>query len=401
MTRITTNRPAIRRRRAFMTRRQFVAAVAGTAALPLAPAIVRGQSASVTKFGHIQPLTGPSAAYGIRARDGALIAVEEINAAGGWTDAKGQKRQLEMLVGDMANDPKQAITLFRQYATDSQVVALLGPTNSVGYIPLVPVASQIKIPLIGNGSGAPIKEWNAYTYRVNPVSSLAVPILVKKVVDKLKIKRLAVIYDQTQDAQAGDAEVCKHLAGTLGYELIAFEAFRANDQDFSPQIAKIRSLRPDAIYVAAATGDGIKVVSQIRELGIDKPLITGFGSFQDPVYWDGTKGGVKGDYTWLAQDLSSPSAQLKPFLDKYNARFAQQEATSFSTFGYDSVVTLVEALKKAGEPDRDKVAAALASLDFTTPIGSRITFKNPPDGNNVNPSVVAVQISGRGTYVAV
>jgi len=384
-----------------MTRRQFVAAVAGTAALPLAPAIVRGQSASVTKFGHIQPLTGPSAAYGIRARDGALIAVEEINAAGGWTDAKGQKRQLEMLVGDMANDPKQAITLFRQYATDSQVVALLGPTNSVGYIPLVPVASQIKIPLIGNGSGAPIKEWNAYTYRVNPVSSLAVPILVKKVVDKLKIKRLAVIYDQTQDAQAGDAEVCKHLAATLGYELIAFEAFRANDQDFSPQIAKIRSLRPDAIYVAAATGDGIKVVSQIRESGVDKPLITGFGSFQDPVYWDGTKGGVKGDYTWLAQDLSSPSAQLKPFLDKYNARFAQQEATSFSTFGYDSVVTLVEALKKAGEPDRDKVAAALASLDFTTPIGSRITFKNPPDGNNVNPSVVAVQISGRGTYVAV
>jgi branched-chain amino acid transport system substrate-binding protein len=384
-----------------MSRRQFVAAVAGTAALPFAPAIVRAQSASTIKFGHVQPLTGPSAAYGFRARDGAIIAVEEINAAGGWTDAKGQKHQLEMLVGDMANDPKQAITLFRQYATDSSVVAMLGPTNSVGFVPLVPVAGQLKLPLIGNGSGAPIKEWNTYVYRVNPVSSVAVPILVKKVVDKLNIKRLAVIYDQTQDAQAGDAEVCKELAGKLGYELVAFEAFRANDQDFSPQIAKIRSLRPDAIYVAGATGDGIKVVSQIRESGIDKPLITGFGSFQDPVYWDGTKGAVKGDYTWLAQDLSSPSGSLKPFLEKYNARFTQQEATSFSTFGYDSVVTLVEALKKAGTTDRDKVAAALTNLDFTSPIGSQITFKNPPDGNNVNPSVVAVQITGRGTYVAV
>jgi branched-chain amino acid transport system substrate-binding protein len=401
VTRITTKSAAIRRRRAVMSRRQFVAAVAGTAALPFAPAIVRAQSASTIKFGHVQPLTGPSAAYGIRARDGAIIAVEEINAAGGWTDAKGQKHQLEMLVGDMANDPKQAITLFRQYATDSSVVAMLGPTNSVGFVPLVPVAGQLKLPLIGNGSGAPIKEWNTYVYRVNPVSSVAVPILVKKVVDKLKIKRLAVIYDQTQDAQAGDAEVCKELAGKLGYELVAFEAFRANDQDFSPQIAKIRSLRPDAIYVAGATGDGIKVVSQIRESGIDKPLITGFGSFQDPVYWDGTKGAVKGDYTWLAQDLSSPSGSLKPFLEKYNARFTQQEATSFSTFGYDSVVTLVEALKKAGTTDRDKVAAALTNLDFTSPIGSQITFKNPPDGNNVNPSVVAVQITGRGTYVAV
>jgi branched-chain amino acid transport system substrate-binding protein len=387
--------------RAALTRRRFMALAAGTTTACLAPNIGRAQSGGTLKVGHIQPLTGPSAAYGIRARDGAIIAIEEVNAAGGWTDAKGAKYQFEMAVGDMANDPKQAITLFRQFATDAQVIASLGPTNSVGYVPLVPVAAQIKLPLIGNGSGAPIKEWNTYAYRVNPVSTLAVPILVKKVAAKLNIKRLAVIYDQTQDAQAGDAEVCKQLAGAVGYEIVAFEAFRAGDQDFSPQIAKIRSLRPDAIYVAAATGDGIKVVSQIRETGIDKPLITGFGSFQDPVYWDGTKGAVKGDYTWLAQDLSSPSAQLKGFLDKYNGRFPQQEATSFSTFGYDSIQVLVAALNKAGEADRDKLAAVLAALDVTSPIGSRITFKNPPDGNNVNPSVVVVQINGRGTYLAV
>jgi branched-chain amino acid transport system substrate-binding protein len=400
VTKFPTSNPNHRIRRAALTRRRFLALAAGTTTLSLAPA-GRAQSGGIIKVGHIQPLTGPSAAYGIRARDGAIIAIEEINAAGGWTDAKGRQHQFEMLVGDMANDPKQAITLFRQYATDQQVIASLGPTNSVGYVPLVPVAAQIKLPLIGNGSGAPIKEWNAYAYRVNPVSTLAVPILVKKVASKLNVKRLAVIYDQTQDAQAGDAEVCKHLAGTVGYEVVAFEAFRAGDQDFSPQIAKIRSLRPDAIYVAAATGDGIKVVSQIRETGIDKPLITGFGSFQDPVYWDGTKGGVKGDYTWLAQDLTSPSAQLKGFLDKYNGRFPQQEATSFSTFGYDSIQVLVAALKKAQEADREKLAAVLAGLDMTTPIGSRITFKNPPDGNNINPSVVTVQINGRGTYVAV
>jgi ABC-type branched-subunit amino acid transport system substrate-binding protein len=129
--------------------------------------------------------------------------------------------------------------------------------------------------------------------------------------------------------------------------------------------------------------------------------MTGYGSFQDPVYWDGTKGAVKGDYTWLAQDLSSPTAQLKTFLDSYNAKFTRAEATSFSTFGYDSVFTLLEALKRASECDRDRLAAALQGLDFTSPIGSRITFKNPPDGNNINPSVVVVKVNGRGTYEAV
>src|SRR5215831_17059996 len=349
-----------------MTRRRFTASAAGAASLIAAPAVLRAQTASIIRIGHIQPLTGPSAAYGIRARDGAQMAVEEINAGGGWSDAKGIKFTFEMTVGDMANDPKQAITLFRQYATDPEVMVNLGPTNSVGFVPIVPVAGQIKLPLIGNGSGAPIKEWNTYAYRVNPIGAVAAPALLMKVVEREKVKRLAVIYDQTQDAQAGDADQCRLNEKALGYEIVAYEAFRANDQDFSPQISKIRSLKPDAIYVAAATGDGIK-----------------------------------GDYTWLAQDLSSPTAQLKTFLDKYNAKFTQQEATSFSTFGYDSVFTLLEALKKAKVSDRDGLAAALQTLDFTSPIGSRITFKNPPDGNNVNPSVVVVKVQGRGTYDAV
>jgi branched-chain amino acid transport system substrate-binding protein len=386
-----------------MTRRRFAALAAGTAAFALAPRrFARAQSGGVLKIGHIQPLTGPSAAYGIRARDGALMAVDEINAAGGWTDAKGKKYQLEMPLGDMVNDPKQAITLFRQYANDPQVIVALGPTNSVGYVPLVPVAGQIKLPIIGNGSGAPIKdkEWSPYAYRVNAVGAVAVPLMLQKVIAKEKIKKLAVIYDQTQDAQAGDAEVCKQQAGKLGYELAAYEAFRAGDQDFSPQITKIRSVKPDAIYVAGATGDGIKVTSQIREAGLEQRLITGYGSFHDPVYWDGTKGTVKGDYTWLGQDLNGPTA-IRGFVDKYNARFPQQEATAFSTFGYDSVMALIAALKKAGEPDRDKLAAALADLDFTTPLGTRVTFKNPPDGNNINPSVIVIQVTGRGTYVPI
>src|ERR1700686_469954 len=175
-----------------ITRRRFSALAAGTAALALAPGRrARAQSGGVLRIGHIQPLTGPSAAYGIRARDGGIMAVDEINAAGGWTDAKGKKYQLEMPVGDMANDPKQAITLFRQYAADPQVIASLGPTNSVGFVPLVPVAGQIKLPIICNGSGAPVKEWNTYVYRVNPVSSVAVPIMLQKVIAKEKIKKLA------------------------------------------------------------------------------------------------------------------------------------------------------------------------------------------------------------------
>lgn len=383
-------------------RRQFnKLAVVGAGVALLAPGVLRAQAKGVIKIANIQPVTGASAAYGIRARDGAILALEDVNAGGGWKDSSGKLWTFELVHSDMANDPKQAITLFRQAAADASISVAIGPTNSVGYVPVVPVAGQLKFPLMGSGSGAPIKEWNVYSFRVNPVSTLAVPFLLRKVVAKEKIKTLAVLYDQTQDAQAGDAEVCRKMAAELGYTISAYEAFRSGDQDFSAQISKIRSTRPDAIYVAAATGDGVRVSSQVRESGIEKPMMTGFGSFHDPVYWDGTKGLIKGSYTWLAQDLNAPTPQLKSFLDRYNKKFPQQEATSFSTYGYDAVIAIVEGIKKAGTTDREKVAAALANLDIKSGLGTRVTFKNPPDGNNLNPSVVVVQVNGRGTYTTV
>ena len=386
-----------------ISRRRFTQAAAlGAGSVLFSPALLRAQGTGVIKITNVQGITGPSAAYGIRSRDGALLALDDINKLG-FKDASGKSYTFEMNTVDMANDPRQAVTLFRQAAGDASVTATIGPANSVGFIAMVPVAAQLKMPMIDAGSGAPVKdkEWSPYACRVNPVSSTAIPVVLKKVVAKHGLKRIAVIYDQTQDAQAGDAEVVKTMAASLGYTVVAFEAFRTGDQDFSAQLSKIRSTKPDGIYIAATTGDGVKVTSQVVEAGIKLPMMTGFGSFQDPVYWDGTKGDIKGGYTFLAQDLQAPTPELKSFLDRYKARFTQYEATSFSTYGYDAVYTLYEAIKKAGSLDREKIAAALASLKITTPLGTNVTFNNPPDGNNNSPSVVVIQVNGRGTYEVV
>jgi branched-chain amino acid transport system substrate-binding protein len=384
-------------------RREFVRLAAiGAGGLIALPAVrARAQTVTTLKFGEIQALTGPSAAYGIRARDGSKMAVDEINAAGGFKDAKGNTYKLEQVQADMANDAKQAVTLLRQFAVQSDIAIVLGPTNSVGFIAMVPVAAQLGIVVLNNGSGAPVKKHSEWVYRVNPVSTVSVPIFLKKIHDKLQFKRLAVIYDQTQDAQAGDAAVCREQKAKLGYEIVADEAFRAGDQDFSAQISKIKAAKPDVIYVAGATGDGVKVTSQIRGGGLDQPLMTGFGSFQDPVYWDGTNGVVKGSYTWLAQDLAGATGKLKDWLERFKAQKFELEPTSFSTYGYDSVYTLVEAVKRAGGIERKALRETLSNLEFKSPIDTMISFKNPPTGDNLKPTVTVIQVTGRGTYVPV
>jgi branched-chain amino acid transport system substrate-binding protein len=381
-----------------MTRRRFgTLTAASTASLVCAPRFISGaRAAGVLKIVQIEPLTGPSAPYGIRCRDGARLAADDINAKGG-VDVKGNKYTIEITTGDMANDAHQAITLFRQFAADPSMLATVGPGNSVGFVPLVPLADQMRMPLIADGSGALIKQWNPWSYRINPVAITAVPILLKAVVAKNKIKRLGVIYDQTQDGQVADAEICKREAGALGYEVVSYQAFRSGDQDFSAQIADIRNAKPDAIYVASTTGDGVKVVTQIRESRLAVPLLTGYGSFQDTVYWDGTNGQVKGSYTWLSQDLNSPEAALKDFLERYNKRFPQ-EATSFSVYGYDSLTALAMAISNAGVLEREPIKDAMSRLDVTTVLGTHVTFKNPPIGDNQTPAVQIVEITGRGSY---
>lgn len=384
-----------------LTRRRLLHRALGTASGLALPAIIHPANATAitVQIGEIEPLTGPSSAYGIRCRDGAASAVAELERVGGFHDSNGTQYRLAVDCGDMANDARQAITLYRQNALNSSVRANIGPTNSVGYVPIVPIAAQMHLLLIGE-SGAPIKRWNQWTYRVNPVSSTAVPVLLRTMVGRLKIKRLAVIYDQTQDGQANDAKVCREMKGTLGYDVVADQAFSSGTQDFAPQITSIANAKPDAIYVAAATGDGLRVCAQIRATGIEAPLMTGYGAFNDPVYWNGSHGAIKDGYTWLAQDLAGSTGGLRAWLDAYNHTY-RLPATSFSTYGYDCVMSIAEAVKKAGSADRGQIQEAMADLDFHSPIGTHVTFKNPPTGENLTPTVTTVQITGPGTYVVV
>ena len=382
------------------SRRHLLGSAAAGAAVLAAPALIRPANAAIiVHLGQIEPLTGPSAAYGIRGRDGAASALAELAQAGGFHDSKGRLYQFALHLGDMANDARQAITLYRQNALNPAIRVNIGPTNSVGYVPIVPIAAQLRLLLIGE-AGAPIKRWSSWAFRVCPVGNTAIPVLLRTVVTKRHIKRLALIYDQTQDAQAGDAAVCRRMKAALGYDLVADEAFSSGLQDFSPQLARIKNANPDAIFVAAATGDGVRLTSQIRSLGLDVPLMTGYGAFDDPTYWNGSKGAIKGGYTWLAQDLAGSKGTLRTWFDNYNKTY-KLPATSFSTYGYDCVMSIVEAIKRADSAKRAKIQEAMANLDFHSPLGTHISFHNPPTGENLHPTVTVIQITGPGTYVVV
>jgi branched-chain amino acid transport system substrate-binding protein len=357
----------------------------------------------VVHFSSINGQTGQSAAYGSKVIEGVDLAAKAINDAGGFADKCGTRYKLKITTGDMANSREQAVSLLRQAASDASVLAVVGPSPSTGYVPMVPVAGQLKIPIIATGSGAPIKEWNPWAFRLNTVSTVAVPTLMRTLKAKFGVKRVALIYDVTQDGQRGEAELIKNAAKDIGYEVVAFEAFRAGDNDFRPQLSKIKAVKPDWIGIYGATPELAKVVNQMAELDIKAEMLTGFGTFNDPVVWDLTEGRVKGGYSWSAyfalEDPARPA--VGKMVQAYKKEYTH-DPTLYSFYGWDAVHVYVEAVKRACTPtDRDKFRQVLNTIHNFPTLSGQATFKNPPDGENLSAAVIVNQTTGRGAFEAV
>ena len=153
------------------------------------------------------------------------LAAKAINDAGGVADRCGGRYKVKVTTGDMANSREQAVSLLRQAAADSTVLAVVGPSPSTGYVPMVPVAGQLKIPVIATGSGAPIKEWNPWAFRLNTTSKVAAPGMMKTLKSKLDIKHIALIYDVTQNVKPGQENAVEIIKAAIdnafsGYEQV-------------------------------------------------------------------------------------------------------------------------------------------------------------------------------------
>jgi len=371
------------------------------AALLLVAAPAAAQE-KVVHFSSINGQTGQSAAYGSKVIEGVNLAAKTINDAGGFADRCGGKFKVKVTTGDMANSREQAVSLLRQAAADATVLAVVGPSPSTGYVPMVPVAGQLKIPVIATGSAAPIKEWNPWSFRLNTTSKVAAPGMMKTLKTKFDLKHVALIYDVTQDGQRGEAELIRNSAKEIGYDVVAFEAFRAGDNDFRPQLSKIKATKTDWIAIYGATPELAKVVNQMAELGIKANIVTGFGTFNDPVVWDLTEGKVKGGYSWSAyfalEDPARP--EIAKMAQLYKKEYGH-DPTLYSFYGWDALNVYVEAAKRAcTATDREKFRQALNTIDNVSTLSGKATFKNPPDGENLSAAVIVNQTTGRGTFEA-
>jgi branched-chain amino acid transport system substrate-binding protein len=356
----------------------------------------------VVHFSQVNALTGQAGSYGTRSVHGVELAAKHLNEAGGFADTCGNTYTIKLSVWDMANSREQAIAGLRKAADDRTVLAVLGPTPSTGFAAMEPVAGQVKTPMIGTGAAVPIKKWNPYAFRVTIATPVAAPHLLKVFKEKFNPKRVALLYDITQDALRAEAELIRELAPKIGFALVAFEAFRVNDTDFRAQLTTIKGANPEWLGVYAANPEGSKIVNQMDELELLSKIhiFSGYGVFQDPTYWDLSNGKIQGAINWaVAFDLASPDPQMQKVVTDY--RSFPEEPTIYSVYGYQALQAAVDAVKRScTATDREKFRDALGQTQLDALAGS-VVFNSPPtapNGENQGGSVIISRVTGRDSY---
>jgi len=219
------------------------------------------------KIGVIVPLTGDAAQWGIPPRNGAQLAADEINAAGGVNG-----RKIELLIEDGKCDPQTAVTAFNSLRARYNVEVVLGEVGSSATLAIAPIAEREHVALISPASTNPkITDAGDFIFRVIPSDALRGKVFAEYLHDDLKLNRVAILYINNEGG-VGNRDSFKARFTELGGKVIADEAYAQDANDVRSQLTKIKASDAEALMVVSYPRDTVIVMKQAKELNLGKPL---------------------------------------------------------------------------------------------------------------------------------
>ncbi|MDR0324254.1 MAG: ABC transporter substrate-binding protein, partial [Treponema sp.] len=220
----------------------------------------KGNDDSVA-IGAIFPLSGPVAYYGTESRDGALLALEEINAAGGLLGKK-----LVMLSEDDEGDGSKTLSAFTKLVTRNKVKFILGSSTSGATMAITQQAQQNKVVLNSpSATNIDVTRAGDFIFRTCFIDPFQGIVGAGFAYNNLNARRAAVLYDAGADYNTGLADEFKKEFRRLGGQVVADEAYMTGEVDFNAQITRIRAANPDVVYLPNYYQDVSLQAKQLRD----------------------------------------------------------------------------------------------------------------------------------------
>ena len=351
-----------------------------------------GAAADEIVIGEYASLSGKEATFGQSSHNGTQLAVDDVNAAGGVLGKK-----LKLIAEDNRTTPGESATIVKKLITRDNVVAVLGEVASGRSLEAAPICQDNKIPMISPSSTNPkVTETGDYIFRVCFIDPFQGTVMAKFARGKLKAQKVAVLSDVAAPYSIGLAQYFKEHFTKDGGTIVADEKFNSGDKDFKAQLTSIKSANPDGIFVPCYYTEAGLIVQQARQLGITVPLFGGDG-WESPVLVELGGAAMEGCYYSTHYSFEDQAPAVKEFVAKYKAKHNGEIPDAMAALGYDSVMVLADAMKRAGTTEAEKLRDALAATkDFMG-----VTGKTTLDANRnaTKPAVILEIKGGKFQYV--
>ena len=332
-------------------------------------------AADTIKVGEYASLTGKEASMGQASHNGTLLAIEQINATGGVLG-----RKLELLTEDTQSKSGESATAVRKLISRDKVVAILGEVVSSRSLEAAPVCQAAKVPMISPASTAPgVTAVGDYIFRACFIDPFQGPVMAKFARETLKVKRIGLLASSSSAYSVGLAKFFKEAFTKAGGVIAAEKSYSEGDKDFRAQLTAMKAANVDAIFNPGYYAEGALIVRQARDLGINVPIFGGDSWEADELIGLGGKA-VEGTYLCSHYSFEDPSPRVQEFVAAYKKRFGGESSPdSNASLGYDSVLLLADAIKRAGSADRAKIRDALAATKNFDAVTGRITINEKRD----------------------
>jgi branched-chain amino acid transport system substrate-binding protein len=343
----------------FMRRTLIASAV--LSALALATPLAFSQGGKVLKIGGILSVTGPSASIGKESVSGVEYAVKQVNAAGG-VKIGADTYTVQFVNIDDESKSERAVAAAEKLISD-KIPVIFTPPTSTATLAVLPTIEKNKTVAMSFIASAPavVSPELTYSFRSTLSSNDNVAPSVDYLVKTKGAKTIAYLGrndDWGRNSGKGVAERAKQLGATVVVE----EYFDVGSTDFSALLTKVRAANPDGFMPAAFIEDGVSLLKQYRELRLKSTVVSPTTIWTSPTFLKAAGKNAEGIYV-ATGPTTSDTPEVRAFGQQFE-KAAGHPPLPYEMIGYDNVMMVLEAMKKAGSTDPTKVRDALKNLEY-------------------------------------
>jgi branched-chain amino acid transport system substrate-binding protein len=332
-------------------------------------------------------MTGSMATFGESTFRGAQIAVEEANAKGGLLG-----RKVQLVVLDDQGRSEEVGNAVSRLIDVNGAAAIMGEVASTLSLVAGRICERRKVPMVSPSStNTKVTQVGDYVFRACFLDPFQGYAMAKFARERLKLNKVAILKDVRNDYSVGLADAFYKAFTKMGGQIVAQESYSAGDTEFSAQLTKVKATQPEGLYVPGYYTEVGGIARQARRLGIQAPLMGGDG-WESPELRNIGGEAIVGSYysNHFASDAPGERAQsfIKVWRDKYDTA-----APALGALGYDATLMIIDAIKRAGTTEPDKLRAALASTKELDAVSGKLTLD--ANRNPVKPAVV-VRVTDSG-----